>query len=71
MTDKIGHGFEYSYGIKASELIKELQLLINEHGDCRVVASLDYDPVCGVSFIEHSFIGSPKDGFSHPAFEIE
>lgn len=39
--------------MKASELIKELQEMIELHGDCEIFSLADYEVILGVSFTEH------------------
>ena len=49
--------------MKASELIAELQALIEKHGDLEVSAYCDHDPVVGASFVEESWILDGRSGF--------
>ena len=57
-------------GIMASELILKLQELVKKHGDLRVVANMDHDPVDSVEYCHKSWIGRPI-GEESPAFVLD
>ena len=65
--EAVMHGHK---GIKASKLIAKLQKLIEKHGDLRVVAACDCEPIGIVRFESESWIGGAI-GEDSPAFELD
>ena len=59
------------FGMKASELIKELQGLIEKHGDHEVFSIADYEIVSGVGYSANTKVYPyGEEPFEIPTFNI-
>jgi hypothetical protein len=57
--------------MKASELIKELQELIEKHGDHEVFSTADYEIVSGAAYSEKTMVHPyGEEPFEIPTFDM-